>query len=337
MRTISCALVVLSAVACKKTEPAPTPPPTVPANVVGSAAAPAAPPPVAATPKVPAQVEKLVQLGKDKLAELRKSQPSEPASEASEHTISALGACTRPTEAEVATLTKTLTGFVTKSIPKGGKADAANFNFGCVEKNGVVVDAQVDFLDAAGQPTAGHWWTLRVNGEKIATLDHVTGPAQSTWMEWVGEKSLFTIVLVDLDKDGLLDVVSNRELHEGGSPLADFELKLFPTAKPAAIALGKDNSTGISVTALQPGLADGVLSLLFMGKIKNIAGCVKLAPGLKPCPSSDAALAIEQQMEAAVTLSELKSISDREEIAAALTTLGIAADKQADWLPAAAK
>lgn len=330
---VSALLVGLVACKSKGAEPSKPAPETGKAANAGSANTPAPPAPPA--PPKPTPKELLMALGKTKLAELQKAYPDH---NTGEKLISVEGKCTRANAEETTTAVAAIDAWIKASKPKLTPMNSSDITLGCVETNGLVADVHVDMQSAGAKPTqTGFWWTLRINNGKITVIDSVTGPAQETWMEWVQEKSLYTLLLVDLDHDGLLDVVSTKVGHEGGSPMSDFEVKLFPTAKPAALAIGQSSNLSIGPTQAQPLLDKGTLILELLGKTKSEAVCVTTAKGWTNCPEAAEALKIENALAAAALLAQLSDndLRDREVLVESLTALGIPAAEQESMLPPA--
>lgn len=332
---VGCLVVLVSA--CTGNSTTALPPPTA-ATPHGAPSIPATTPAAVAPVPKPSAKDQLIALGKRKLAELTKANPESPDTAG---LIPALGTCVRPTDEQRATLLTTASAWITQAEPRYA-VGVPTMTVGCVEKTGIVVDLQADLTPRGTKPSGGKgatgfWWTLRIDGAKLTTLDRVTGPALESWMEWVQERSLSTVVLADLDKDGLLDVVSARVSHEGGSMLENYDVSVFPTAKPGKLSQGESSSVAIRPTRPQPVLAAGTVVLALEGKESHDATCVTAARGWSRCPAVADVLKTEAAIQAATYLSSLedRNMQDRDALVESLDGLEVPAAEQAAILPPA--
>ncbi|HEY4059370.1 MAG TPA: hypothetical protein VGM39_22285 [Kofleriaceae bacterium] len=140
--------------------------------------------------------------------------------------IFALGNCERPTDIERASIAKRVRAVTSRY---------AQLSIGCKERDGIVVDAT---YDTGSERLEGHWKILRVTPTKIATLDSMSGESEQYWMEWSTEQQVFTLALVDVDGDGIKDVVTARTEHEGGSSTTYYVLELRRSTDHKMVELG---------------------------------------------------------------------------------------------------
>lgn len=270
------------ALAKPKSAPAPKPAPTT--------ATPAAKPePAAALPSLATVREHLAALGARRLTELTASVasgrpwesgvPEEPYAEAGDaesekasapvvpRTIGAIAAlgpeatCARPTAEERAAVGKALAA----ADPAMRTAISASLRFGCKERGGMVVD--IDYVPAAaGGVDARHdtevWKVVRVSEAKadarVTVLGRYSGEAKDIWMEWSNEVTLGTMLLADLDGDGVRDAILIRDQQEGGAMEHYVGLSVWLSQRGQVVAL---DTAGEGATLAALGMVGGGVTL----------------------------------------------------------------------------
>lgn len=132
--------------------------------------------------------------------------------------MTAFGPCTRPDLAEQARLRTRIEAELRARWPGDEPDEPPELTFGCIDRAGAIVDVAVDtHAKATPQSAKGHWLTVRVAGSKVTTVVESTG-IPSTWgAEWAISTVRSTLALADLDGDGVFDVISVEQLHEGGA------------------------------------------------------------------------------------------------------------------------
>ncbi|CAN5916824.1 hypothetical protein BH11MYX2_BH11MYX2_16490 [soil metagenome] len=241
----------------------------------------------------------------------------------------AVGDCERPSETERAAITKRIRATVNRY---------AWISFGCDERNGIVVDATYDIGHI------GYWKILRVTDKKITTLSSLSGESSQDWMEWADEQTVSTWALVDVDGDGLLDVVSLHTQHEGGSSTTDIDVELRRSSDNKVVKLG-------GFERLRDyGFVRGSTSTLVLRASTSDDGepdaaaqyrCI-VASGFTDCPAATEAARIDHAAEIAgwfvhghEYLPTGAAVPDRDQLAELLDVVRIAGDERARLLAAA--
>jgi hypothetical protein len=146
--------------------------------------------------------------------------------------IPSLGSCRRPDAAERQAL---------RALVAPGVADdeLEHIAYGCVERGDVVVDVAFDTTGANNRRT-GVWRIVRANAATAAaaTLATYSGTSIQDFMEWADEVTVATLALVDVDGDGVRDVVIARRRHEGGSSSSETELSLWRSRDGRVVPIG---------------------------------------------------------------------------------------------------
>src|SRR5688572_1265653 len=156
---------------------------------------------------------KLWEIGARAQAQLAETAPTD-----SPTRIPAAGACERLTAMQQTQLRSRLAAWIdqTYSDEKRGAKIELEFRSGCVEPDGLVVDMNVDRTRKAGGRLS-RWWIVRVTTGDIAILAERTSEAKIDWMEWSNMGTISVLALVDLDRDGVREVVWTRTDKEGGA------------------------------------------------------------------------------------------------------------------------
>lgn len=196
----------------------------------------------------------LVTIGERELAALRaqvwpmswRFQTKEPVPEQSIDTeIEAIGPCERPSAAERAQLAERI-GAVERT------REVIDLRFGCKERGGIVIDLVYE------REPRSIWKVVRASdataAARITTLLQETSLSRMQWMEWAPLLSLRTMVLADLDGDGVRDPLAQRSQGTGGSSAQDVTLSAWPSTTRRRVTLG-DAGQGAQVAAQtwQPG------------------------------------------------------------------------------------
>lgn len=222
------------------------------------------------------------------------------ASAVSHALIPALGPCTRPSYDERTKLGEQLA----RRVPHSGELALA---FGCKDAAGVVV--WLAFDEPRPRAEQGVWRVVRVAPSGITTLAEDKGPAQSTWGEAaaiasVPEVTLRPVVQLDVDVDGVADIVLERDDHEGGVRHGAATLSVWLSRAKRRVALG---STGalrdlVDVAKRQP--AGGHTVVLQLRHDRDSVAdalyrCVEPPGQLTICPAVDPARRFDRAVEIA--------------------------------------
>ncbi len=311
--------------------------PTAPSVVLAPADAATASDAVDAGPPLATDLRlELAALAARRRAELDALVP-EPPSSTTDH-LAALAFCPRPTAAELAALRARVSAWIDRAAPSERQREDSigSFAAGCAEAAGVVVDVQADLYDrgardrfAAGVRRHGHWWTLRVGAGSIDVIAHVRGIARDDFMEWSWIQTSATLVLADLDGDGLLEPLLVRDAHEGGATSET-------TLSVAVVAGVRDvghHAGSIGLARWQPPPGEGVVVVALAGSAgsRTIFRCVDAAPTWHACPASALAERHDRALEAIRVLNGglPHGTPDRELVEHLLAVLDIPADQRA--------
>ncbi|HEY4183076.1 MAG TPA: hypothetical protein VGM90_39910 [Kofleriaceae bacterium] len=246
--------------------------------------------------------------------------------------------CARPDDKERAAITKR----VRATVDSG-----AWLSFGCEDRNGIVVDATFDTAKKrrdGGTDLTGHWKILRVSAKKITTLYTLDGESSQNWMEWSNEQSVSTWALVDLDGDGVHDIISLRTVHEGGSSSSDIDVELRRSSDNKLITLG-------SFTGLRDcGFARGSTSTLVLHTStlddewneKDAHYQCLASTGLTDCPAAAEAARIDHAVQIAdwfvaghAYAPADSALPDRDQLGEMLDVARVTGDERARLLAAA--
>ena len=247
--------------------------------------------------------------------------------------IPAIGACTRPTAAQRASLEARV------------RANGGIAAFGCVEPTGIVLDVTDDVRDKTGHRT-GVWSVVRASAPAadatLTTLRHYEGTSSQDFMEWANEVTVSTQALVDIDGDGTLDAVIVRDQHEGGARRHDLTVRLWRSSTGKSVELGAYDDVvylvspapgGMFVVAGQRRTPDDKASFHY--------ACLAPTGKLSLCPDVAAARRRLRKAEIAGWFIDGHTYElgdarpDRERLAALLDELEIPAAAQAPLLAAA--
>ncbi len=244
--------------------------------------------------------------------------------------IAAVGPCTRPTPGQRERASAAIDAWLARTHPAERATLGSEPRFGCVDRAGFVVDVQADLETAQGKH--GQWSIVRVSGDAVDELASVHGTALDNFMEWAQETTLATVVLADLDHDGLFDVVALADSREGGSSIHDGTLSLLLSSTKQSRRLGSVNSM---VEAARGTTSDLVLAITDHNQ-PTIYRCVEINATLTRCPDATRARRFIDAVAAADRVAQA-GFRDREGLAADLELLGVpAADRErllADALP----
>lgn len=152
--------------------------------------------------------------------------------------------CVRPEAKQRRAIDVQLRAWVGRTV-RGEHVDDDQGNwqltFGCVDRAGIVVDVQADLVGRAGT-LAGHWWVVRLTGHSIHVLAAASGEAvlDCCHSDRPGRTvltSVETVVLADLDGDGVLDPVIAREARVDGE--ADGDVRIFVSRRGRLDEVGR--------------------------------------------------------------------------------------------------
>lgn len=245
--------------------------------------------------------------------------------------LAAVGPCQRPDAAARAALVRDLTAWIARTERGARPLDdvAPTFRLGCVEPSGIIVDVQADL--GRGRTRFGRWWTVRYQGGKVEVLATAGGCAVVDCMEWSDVGALWTVGLVDLDRDGHLDLVLAEDHHEGGAA-AEVDVRIRVGARTSEIGHVRGD-VALAEAADEPGVA--VLALQEDGPV--LYRCVTDHPGWTACRGQSA---LEHTARARAAADELATsagdlLADRAHLAQLLHALDAEPAERDRWLAAA--
>jgi len=235
--------------------------------------------------------------------------------------IAAAGPCIRPTAVQREAITTTVDAWIGRTNPGSHPSAELDLAFGCVDRAGVVVDAQQDLSE--GDSSSGHWWILRVNNDRVDELATVTGTALGSFMEFASESTITTVVLADIDHDGVLDVVARTDDREGGSNRHDGTLSLILSSTRHAREIA---DVGGDVTAAAGATADLVLAITENNR-PTAYRCVEANASLSRCPDAERARRFAAAVAVAGVLARTGSsdspVPTRDDLATELDAVGV--------------
>ncbi len=304
-----------------------SPPASAPTSAPASLVAPPTSAPASTADQ--ASVERVRELGKRRAAELAWPPRPDPSTDE----ITAYAACTRPSASDKKAIQAQVIDWVNRANPKeiGDPDSEVGVVYGCVEKNGIVLDVQSD-RDLKSDPHrhVGRWWTVRKKDAAFQVLAQVSGTATIDAMEWASEPSMGTLALIDLDHDGLLDVISRHTEHEGGAILSDFAFSAITSANGKTTQLGSFSGNFDLVT----GDAGTVVIRVRETHDDKLAfyRCLDGAT-LARCPASHAARRRDHALDVAGKLARGELfLQDRDQAAEVLDLLDVPDGERAPYL-----
>lgn len=232
--------------------------------------------------------------------------------------IPVLGTCARPSTEERAKLARRVEAWIKRRHPRARRVDGeiGNVSFGCVERDGIVIDAQADL--ETGRSRVGWWWTMRVTDAKIEVIEETSGCAVVDCMEWSDVASVQTLVLADLDGDGTRDPIIVRDRHEGGA------------ARRLDVIVGKTVvgrvEGELSLPPLQPlPPTRAILVSVDAAYGEQVYRCITATGPWSYCPAAEEATLRVRQLAAAEALGASASamLDDHDALADVLETLGV--------------
>jgi hypothetical protein len=218
-----------------------------------------------------------------------------------------------------------------RSVPDFPLAIAA----GCKTRQGIVVDAHAERGPRTKDPlaTIRRTFVLRVSPGQIEKLAEKQAEGSDRAMEWSDEGSVETLALVDLDGDGVQDVVIDHLEHEGGAIHSGYTIEVLRSRNAARVQVASfygdlsvvGNPTGPLVLAV--GSTD----------VNHEYACLGDDLKLARCPAAEVARLASKRLEIADRYARLQAseVPDRDLLADELGILGVAAAERAPLLAAA--
>lgn len=266
-------------------------------------------------------------VAKQRLAELAtRTTPAE---------IPAFGPCTRPDPDAQAKLRPRIEAWLRQHWPAREAEEPPVLTFGCVDRGGAIVDIAVDTAEKGKkQANKGHWLTVRA-AERIAVVVETDG-IPSTWGgEWAISTEQHTLALADLDRDGVVDVISVKSEHEGGAMTTDLTLT-------TVLSTGGRKTSGVFGNRIEipaQAFATNVVVVVRDPREQEervIVRCVDRTGLIKTCPeAARVQQAVDAEREAKRIVDGAADLTfDRDEVAELATLFQLGERERTDLLAA---
>jgi hypothetical protein len=233
-------------------------------------------------------------------------------------------ACRALTKAERATLRRRVLAWIDREHPDehapiwDGDSGELDLSIGCQESSGFVPVALGQDRDSKTQKTRRNY-LLRVSTDAIERVAVTTSAPRHLWMEDADEGRLELLAQIDLDGDGVPDLVWSDTEHEGGAPSYANVAVRYGNGRKADIATIK-NLVGVQIQ-------NGALVMAAESREDNRQhyGCVGKDLRVTVCPAARQLQRAEDRRDVAARYADmrLEDLPDRELLAEELAMLGI--------------
>lgn len=255
--------------------------------------------------------------------------------------IAADSRCVRPSAKETKLLRKKVGAWIDRTyaneLPTGDLGDEAVI--GCKDAGGVIVEVHADREGRYNNKALGRrdrlrrHWILRVTDDGITQIADKTSESTIDAMEWSDEGFVSALALIDLDADGIRDVVWASVEHEGGAVRSGFTVFVWRSATATnASVLTLDDA--YLYTAI---IDDSVVFTLATSDNPFAFGCLTPTLAIVHCASGEIAKREQRRFEIAARYSTIKAdaLPDRELLAEELAILRLPNDERPPLLSAA--
>jgi hypothetical protein len=241
--------------------------------------------------------------------------------------------CTTPTKAESADAKKRALAWIDTQHPNEiGEMVVAKdsleleIHVGCKDASGAVVldvsqDRERKKAKGAANATRRNY-VLRVSSTVEVIAEDESSPTMS-WSEWADEGRISLLAQVDVDGDGVQDIVYSDHEHEGGSTITNDRLHV-------KLATGTVGEAGDITELADVQVLGKQLVIAASNKADNrIYVCVGRDLHLAPCAAAKALQLAADRYSVSEQIAQQDPPADKDVVAAQLTTLGVSAKKKA--------